>query len=280
VTPPPMLGGGVSTFVDSPPASGVAATSFALAHNSGGDKVSDWAAQQLMLQFGQQQTPTAGVDPCSPFDQPDGGRRSYFQQHFPSMASAHQHHAGQDGRKGGSMAAAQSASRTSLLPSAHQSLMVAQPHLAAAVFPPPASSSPPSFTMNNNDMFQAASMMGLAAFEHGSPVSNQRNPQVTAAAAHAQIVQAASGLGLSSEQMEHWKRFAMDSFLNAQAHAHHGGHQQHAQSLHRAGAAAAYTAPSLSDLRDAVRAGMSVGMGMAGQYNGIQQHFDGLEGFA
>jgi len=271
VTPPPMLGGGVSTFVDSQPASTVAPTSFALGHNSGGDKVSDWAAQQLMLQFGQQAA-AAGADGCSPFEQSDA--RSYFQQQqqFPSMPNAL--HARQDGRKG-PIAVPQDARRASLLPAAHQSLMAAQPHLAAAVFPPAASSSPPSFI--NNDMFHAASMMGVAAFEQSSPIAPQRNPQATAAAAHAQIVQAASGLGLSAEQMEHWKRFAMQSFLNAQSNAYRHQHQPQPQqpSLQRA-----YTASSLDELRGPVRVDMSVGMGFAGDYNGNQQHFEGLEGFA
>ncbi len=269
VTPPPMIHGearhGVSTFVESPSASGVAATSFSLAQNNGGDKVSDWAAQQLMLQFGQQ---SVGMEGCSPFDQSGNDARSYFQQQYPVNMF------GSDNRKVPSPGSMSGRHQANLLPSTQQSLMIAQPHLAAAVFPPATSASPPSSFLGGGDVYNAASMMGVAAFEQGSPVSH--HPQVNAtAAAHAQlqIVQAASGLGLTKDQMEHWKRFAMDSFLNAQAQAQAQQQQQQHPSLQRANSSQQHV-PTMNELRDAVRAGMSVGMGLS--WHG----HDGLEGFA
>jgi hypothetical protein len=274
VTPPPMMIGdsrhAVTTFVDSPPSSGVAATSFSLAQNNGGDKVSDWAAQQVMLQMGPQ---SVGMDGCSPFEQPGNDARSYFQQHYPA------HLFGNDTRKVSSPASISARRQNNLLPSAQQSLMVAQPHLAAAVFPPPTSASPPSSYLGSGDFYNSASMMGITAFEQGSPVNHQ--PQVNAHAATAaaaalaqqQIVQAASGLGLTKEQMEHWKRFATDSFLNSQAQAQAQHAQQQHPSMQRANSNHQHV-PTMHELRDAVRAGMTVGMGLA--WNG----HDAVEGYA
>lgn len=238
VTPPPMHSNArqhVNTFIDSPPASTVAATSFSLGHNTG-DKVSDWAAQQMMLQFGDA---SQGLDACSPFDQSGAG--TYFQQ----MGQA----------KNGMNRPRQN----SLLPAAHRSLMVAQPHLAAAVFPPAGSSSPP-FSTPGGDMY-ASPLVQPGSFESQSPIQGQF---INAAAqqAQSQIVQAAAGLGLNAEQLEHWKRYAMQSFLTAQANP-----QQ---------ATGAHQAPTFGELREAVRAGMTVGMGLAAN----QWPQDHLESFA
>lgn len=221
VTPPPQDRHlNVATF--HPPSPPTAATSFAANMGVNEDQVSEWASQQLFLQqYAMESAKAVGHDV---------GESMYAH----SFGSA---------RVGNGLGMINNSA--SQLSAAHQALLVHQPQLAAVTFPPPfADASPRSLGSHSNASFSTPSVSQSA--------HHQQLQQFLAASAAAQ---AAVG-GMPFEQVDHWARFAqisrggLEESTTVQAQVPTLANAQ-AQSSQQ---------PSMHDFRQAIRAGISMGL--------------------
>lgn len=301
VTPPPheSLGGGsvvgglsghnVQTFAPASPPT--APTSFSTLTGNG-DKVSEWAAQQFMLQFAQERASAAAA-----------GNASAFRKRTESMSTGHSQFAvptgsfanltgGRIGGGSGSFSGigSGSGSAQAQLGATHQALLANHPQLAAVAFPPPFAESTTSTSMplpsplesvysnsngHNSTLWSGATVgLGLghqAQPQPQTPAALVQNPlsatqmQQFFAANAAAVAQLNPALqGMTYENMEQWMR-ASQSQSQSQGGAAHGdvlgmGGMMGAGSGGSRVQGAGGKTPSIEDFRDAVRAGINLGL--------------------
>jgi hypothetical protein len=209
VTPPPIDSQiNVSTFA--PPSPPAAPTSFT---KMGGneEKVHEWAAQQLMMQFSGERQMGTGIK-----------RESFDNNLFGQFGL-------QSGRRTLPGVMSSSASQLS---SAHQALLAHQPHLAAAAFPPPHSDASPRARYPADS---STSPLSLGLFEPADPINHAQIQQFFAANAAAVASLTPALNGLTYDPTDSWSRL-------------------------KSRAPVSKPSPSMEEFRDAVRAGINMGL--------------------
>jgi hypothetical protein len=193
------------------------------------DKVSTWSQQQLLLQMAQHRRNTVAA----------GAQPSWIE-----LAGLSQELSAQGNLRSQSLSHYQGNALPSQLTAAHVTLLARQPHLAAAVFPPACSS----------ELAASAAVPEYGSEPHLAMLSSQ---------------QAANASDFTFDQWQKMNRSMsfMDPLPTPPLPNTASSGMSHAQttptSTTSGSSPGSMGGPTVSELREAVRHGMSVGMGMS-----------------